>query len=235
MDLSEKLKTKNFVPKILTFGSCLSRYTADRYSNMYGAWTVSSVYHNRSDQFCEYFIDKKPEPDWGELTKSVLQEMTVNDKVGDEDPVQIIRNQTVDTMGLHNIREGLPVGLVKSGVPLDVILEQQDVDIVLMDNHMDLGAKLWYEKNGSKPFFMRSDYGPNFTDHYTLGPYLTADESAAYNNKIAAYLKTKLPRAKIIFLHFPISTKAQERRINMTLEFVDALNSDLMNLSLIHI
>jgi len=233
MSLSEKLKDDSFVPKILTFGSCLSRYTADRFSNLYGAWTVSSVYHNRSDQFCHYMIDSNPEPDWSLLLTDVLDEMGSNDKKGDEDPEQIIRNQSLQRIGLHNVREGLPVGNIKSGAPLGDILKQQDIDIILMDNHMDLGARLWVadDKGQSFPFFMRTDYVPNFKEHFQLGPYLTAEQSAAYNKRVVDFFKKTLPNAEIIFIHFPINKeRAQERRINMTMEFLEAFGHDAVRI-----
>jgi hypothetical protein len=232
MILSEKLKQDGFIPKILTFGSCLSRYTADRFSNLYGAWTISSIYHNRSDQFCHYQIDGNPQLNWSQLRDDVLRDMGCNDKAGDEDPEQIIRNQALSTMGLHNITPGLPVGNIKSGAPLHEILDQQDVDIILMDNHMDLGARIWVQQEAEKsfPFFMRTDYVSSFRDKFDLAPYLSAEQSATNNIRIAAYLKKRLPKAKIIFLHFPIDkVRAQERRINTTWEFVEALDTDIMS------
>ena len=191
---------------------------------------VSSVYHNRSDQFCRYIIDQQPQPDWLHLRDNVLREMGCNDKTGDEDPEQILRNQALATLGLHNIREGLPVGRIKSGAPLSDILAQQDIDIVLMDNHMDLGARLWVDAQGGVPypFFMRTDYVPGFKSRLELAPYLSAEQSAEYNLRIANYFKKLLPNTEIVFLHFPINkNKAQDRRVAMTWEFADTLGSKI--------
>ncbi len=45
---------------VCSFGSCLSANVATNLSKIYSEWyRISSVQHNRIDNFCDFYIDKK--------------------------------------------------------------------------------------------------------------------------------------------------------------------------------
>lgn len=77
--------------RIATFGSCLSRYTANSFVKLYGGEIVSSVYHNRSDAFVGKFIEKNWIIEDYASVKNLLKNDTQFENI-DQKSSQILKN-----------------------------------------------------------------------------------------------------------------------------------------------
>ena len=178
--------------KIATFGSCLSRYTANHYIKLYDGTVISSVYHNRSDAFIGKFIDKN----WKTIPIESLADNLKDSPDVDADnlPINILKNQYEETMGLHRLSKGIP--FLKA-------IENQEIDLLIMDNYIDLGAKLVKSNNFDGLFFKLGDIENN---NLEILDYLSPDESVENMNKIIGFFKEKSPKTQIIFINFPHNT-----------------------------
>jgi hypothetical protein len=200
---------------ILTFGSCLSRWTANHYARRYDAEVVSTTYHNRSDRFLEYVVAGRPGPDWDALERELCDDRRDKRTKG---VATVLRNQNPKTTGLHLMKG------VRGARPLLDLRKQ--VDLVFIDNHMDLGGRLWSKPDGAAPFFMRKDYAVRVADSYELGDYLSAEQSAAGITAIIKYFRERFRNARIVFLHFPFNTYPEESgRPERTRRFYEVFQS----------
>ncbi len=137
--------------------------------------------------------------------------------INDENPAIILANQNPETLGIHDL-QGTGIALKK--------LAAKDVDVILMDAHMDLGARLWSDKEGRFPFFMRQDLAPMVEKKWVQGDFLDPKVAAANNAKIAHDLKQKFARAHVIFLHFPHSAYGDaSARTQRTIAFCEEFNA----------
>lgn len=182
--------------KVITFGSCLSRYTANHYIKLFGGELISSVYHNRSDAFVNRFIENK----WGDVEyERILRAMADNSGTADEDNKSrnILKNQSRSEIGKHRLKSGLDLFLALDSSP----------DLILVDNYMDLSAKLAYEKsNGEGVLFKLGELRASQKDKFELGSHLDPIEAVSYMHKVIDYFKDKAPEANIVFINFPHDT-----------------------------
>ena len=197
--------------RIVTFGSCLSRYTADHYIRFFGGKIVSSVYHNRSDAFVGKFIDK----DWKIYDHAQIFPLLKNDNVienTDNQTSRLFRNQYPETMGTHNLSQG---------TLLFDVLNQKKADMIIIDNYVDLSALLLrFGKTDKEGVFLRPrDLKENYTD-FTLSDYLDPEHAVLCMQKIIAFFKEKIPSAMIVFMNFPYNTyDNKHNRITRTQEY----------------
>lgn len=212
-------------PRIVTFGSCLSFYTAREYVRLFGGKVVSTVYHNRSDAFVGKMLDKAwPVIPMAELQKELGIEDTRVDKTQNIDsiPYKILRNQFQDYMGLHRLPQG---------TPLFEILESQDVDIIIVDNYMDLSARLAIADNDdSQAIFLTLN--KKYVDvksggrDWQIGGFLPPAEGVRHMRRILDFFHKAVPGAHVIFMHFPHSTYADSpERVARTKEYEALLSS----------
>lgn len=125
--------------RIVTFGSCLSRYIARSYKRLYAGDIVSSVYHNRSDYFVECFLENSKQP----IDKEFISSLLINKEKNDES-IGILQNQTFDSCGKH---------LLDVQASIFDTIESGNYDLVFIDNFMDVASKLGLLQG--KNFFIR--------------------------------------------------------------------------------
>lgn len=183
--------------RIITFGSCLARYTADYYVRFFGGRVVSSVYHNRSDAFVGKFINK----DWEIYEHSYILPLLKQDNVvenTDNQTSRLFRNQYSETMGTHNLSQGKL---------LFDTLNEQKADMIIIDNYVDLSVLLLrFGKSDKEGIFLRPrDLKEDYTD-FTLSGYLSPEEAVLSMQKIITFFREKIPSSIIVFMNFPYNT-----------------------------
>lgn len=180
---------------IITFGSCLSRRTAERYKNAFNAKIVSSVYHNRSDIFLDRFVGDSNKPlDANSLARKY--------EIDDADQMALLTNQSPDGIGKH---------LLPDGNQLFDALGRDDISLILVDNFMDVASTAWHDPSSGDSFFATS---PKLKSNSSLQklPYLTPDAAAVNTRRIVSEFKARQPNTPIVFLHFPFSTYVGDQR-----------------------
>ena len=180
---------------IATFGSCLSRYTASHYTKLFGGKIISSVYHNRSDAFVGKFIDKN----WKDIEFDVLSSFlskSTEDLNVDNLPINILKNQYEEWMGLHGLKKGIP--FIES-------VNNKLIDFVIMDNYMDLSARLMQHESSAKFFLRPKDIFIN-KEGWVKEDFLDPVEGASGMLKIVNFIRSKSPKTKILFINFPFNT-----------------------------
>lgn len=170
-----------FQKRIVTFGSCLSRYTANQYTYLFGGSVVSSVFHNRSDLFVKKFLNESKDKTKFEELERILPNMS-------EIQAAILKNQILDSIGLHNLSRGISF--------FDAINQQPDY--LFLDNYIDVVGKVAVLENG-KEFFHKVTIDSNVT----LSELLDIDISIQNFTKIVKFAREITPRTKIVFITFP--------------------------------
>ena len=183
--------------KIITFGSCLSRLTAQRYIRIFGGEVISSVFHNRSDCFLGRFVDRTESfiPYEDLLTMLV----PASDEGGnpDDNSTRLVANQYEQFLGLHRLTPGVQVFEA---------LQQPDVGLIIFDNFNDLRARmLRLKSNPNIQVFLRPK---DFKDPeaWELGPELDPVEGAKAMSRILHLFKQLAPQAAVTFINLPHNT-----------------------------
>jgi hypothetical protein len=186
---------------VATFGSCLSRRTANILCRIISANLISSVYHNRSDCFVGRFIKNNWERlDYAKAIQCISQRKTSS--IEDKSDI-ILRNQCLDHIGLHRLSKGENfIQALGSGA----------IDYMIMDNYIDLAAKLIHVNSISKdPLFMRPlDLRESI--EFTSGDFLEPEDGAANMRKICDFILARSPKTKIFFINFPYNTYSSDAR-----------------------
>lgn len=183
--------------RIMTFGSCLSRATANSYTRLFGGRVISSVYWNRSDAFIGRFVDRTwAEYDFEEILSHTQSASATADMLDGEAIARVIlKNQYTSGLGLHRLPDGVQV--------LDV-LEQQLADLVIVDNYVDLTARLLFKRGDTHAGFFLRDF--DFIDKHhdwVAGEYLQPTAAVAGTQRLMQFFKTKMPKAHLVFINFP--------------------------------
>ncbi len=192
----EMIKIAELGQNVLTFGSCLSRFTAVALSHICGARPVCSVFNNRSDLFIRYFLEGSDLPlELGQVKAAVPLE---------RDQEMFFLRQKRNWLGLYN-----PIAEKQKNVTLWTCLERQNIGLIIADNYMDMTARdACLDVPGCRDirFFLPSKRTGQ--EKLLLGDYLDVEKSAENLGRIVAFLRDGFPRAKIVFLHFPYETYA---------------------------
>lgn len=191
---------------IMTFGSCFARRIAEQYVRVFGGKVISSVYHNRSDYFCQQFIDGVGvNHELDTLIKSIKKPENFMVENPDRDPFILLKNQHIDHIGLHSL---------KNGNNFLNALETKKIDIIIIDNFMDILARL-YQQDTKKLFFLpqpRIDE-LNATSYinkdWVLGELLDPQEGAEHLSRIVNHIHMKRPEANIFYANFPSTAYEQ--------------------------
>jgi hypothetical protein len=195
--------------KVLTFGSCLARYTSNSFLKLFPGELLGSVFHNRSDAFLANYVDNQWQlPDYNQLVQSL------DFKDEEEDTaVQVLSNQYPFAIGLHDLPE--------LHLPLLDRLEQTDFDLIIMDNYMDIRPCLMrpLDKPDERIFF-HSKYINNYDQRLDLVRELIPMNQSAENwYRILQWLRQKQPNAFIAFMQFPYNLYKDPVRIRRCQEF----------------
>ena len=161
--------------KIDTFGSCLSRYTANHYVRIFGGRCVTSVYHNRSDAFVSRFIDcKLDQIDFDDLAAKLIKNVDSNLNE-DNKPKNILKNQYEEWMGLHRL---------SSGTPFLKAIESTLLDVLFVDNYMDLAGRLVSESAETGGYFLRLGDFSSPSSKFVAGSYLSPEEGVSNMKRV---------------------------------------------------
>ncbi|MGX9967013.1 hypothetical protein ACVFYP_27065 [Roseomonas sp. F4] len=212
--------------RIVTFGSCLARFTGAALAKRFGTPLLGSVYHNRIDRFVPTYVTGETK----ELDPAVLRELVLlPDQIRAFQ--ELIGNQyRHQRLGMHALPRGRPgfMAAVESG----------DVDLVLLDNFMDLRARMLRPRRhpGSSLFFLYT-MAENTARLFAGQPLLDARDCAGHWAEMVAWLRRKLPRARIVFMPFPGSQYEQRPEIGLrSVALADAFDSaDCIRLPLLDI
>lgn len=175
-----------FSMKIVTFGSCLSRYTADTFIDMFGGNLVSCSHHNRIDRFVEVYL-KKTMP---QLPYEYIKALNLS-----ASNMQYIKNQYSSI--------GLGKHLLPNGV--DFFDAVKDADMIITDNFVDLCSKLQYSNSyPSSPLFFNSKNDSAAENIFYLeSEYLLVSDAIKNWEYLGHYLHKVAPKAKVFFVNFP--------------------------------
>lgn len=204
--------------RILTFGSCLSRYTAEHFVLLFGGRIVSCVYHNRSDAFVGKFLRRDwISYDFDEMFRLLKKDWTITHP--DADPALILRNQYKETLGLHRL---------PGGYSLFSALKRKNFDLIIADNYMDLAARLVSRKGDTNAgLFLRPYDFANDNPDWVRGEFLKPAEGVRYMQSILRFFKTKAPTAQIVFINFPYNMyRESPPRIVRTQEYEKLFSFD---------
>lgn len=191
--------------KILTFGSCLAKYTAKTYIGLINrnARLAGVVQHNRIDQFVKTYITHE------------IMEMPIKfiNSIYKNQNKLIIDNQKIThTLGKDPLCEH--DGFMDA-------LEYDNIDLIIIDNFIDLAAKLIYTKNRKFSIFANTK---ECTDLDLLNLYLEPNFLdlnqlyAEYCEKLLYFLRRKQPKAKIVFINFPYEHHHSKNIVNRCIE-----------------
>lgn len=196
--------------KVITFGSCLSRYVANCYIRLFGGELVSCVYHNRSDAFVKRFIYHE----WNAINvenifKSLDQDISLTDE--DNKAINILNNQTVEKAGKHRLSKGTSI--------LSALNE--NIDLIIVDNYMDLSARLAFQKSElqSGVFINLGKLKGEFANHYYSDEFISPESAVQYMDTIIKYFQEHAKKAQVVFINFPHNTYKDEDRIARTKEY----------------
>ena len=196
--------------RILTFGSCLARYTANNFIKLFGGEVVTSVFHNRSDAFIERFVDRNWVSYEFEEMNRLLRPLSADDNP-DADPALILRNQYEEWIGLHRLPKG--IGLFEG-------LRHKSYDLIIADNYMDLAGRLVSKPGDSRAgIFLRPTDFEVEDPNWVYGDFLTPEAGVHYMKRILEFFRSQAPEAKLVFMNFPYNTYKAMNRIKRTKEY----------------
>jgi len=190
--------------RIITFGSCLARYTAKAILRRQEGKLLGCVQHNRIDRFVAIHVDRTA----SETPREVLAGLEY--KAGQEGRCRrVIENQYADgNLGRHGIHQTSPgfMPAVRDGAS----------DLVILDNFLELRAKLMLPLDGSTGLFFPPVTVANAASFFEVGPHIEPQEAATNWVRLVAWLRLSLPRAKFVFLPFPGEQYEDKPQIGVT-------------------
>jgi len=184
--------------KIMTVGSCLSVGVANSLKEMGSYTRVSSVQHNRIDQFVDTLILKT-------LTQTTLKNNELILK-SEYEHTNVIQNQVEDW--------GLGKSLPEKGDtllhPSKVILEGQ-VDLLIIDTFPDLYFKTYYAEDKKSRLFLNEVYFENIPDNYVFDTQLMPIQEIIKNyDLLMNFVTSNNPNVKCIIINFPVNLNPKE-------------------------
>lgn len=190
--------------KMAVVGSCLSNLTAERLCFDYGFEPRFCVHNNRSDNFLRYHIEQSSQM----IPMDYLDSFLVDKEPYAVDARIYLTNQQPDQVGYMGF-EGRKV----AGVSMFEEMANDPVDVILMDNYMDLGSRLMVHKDpefAGSPIFLNPHFYENsdeIVEKFEFTDFLTPREAAENWAKIIGFFRKLQPKAKIVFMCFPYSTR----------------------------
>ncbi|MGL4600195.1 MAG: hypothetical protein ACRCVE_01555 [Plesiomonas sp.] len=179
---------------ICTIGSCLSANVGYQLKNTMSDWhRVSSVQHNRIDQFSSIYIERKtPEISLKDIDFELSEKYSY---------VNVIDNQ-IRWVGL-----GLSLPKEDEKIPLmDIMncINSGKVDVFIFDNFAELFFKVYRHIETSSLMFINEGYLTKKTKKFNfINAFISEDEFKESYNAVFNYITKKNPQAKIVFIPFP--------------------------------
>lgn len=199
--------------KILTFGSCLSRYIAHSIMKMRpDAEIIGSVYHNRIDRFVDTYVDKTEQ----ELPHEWIDRLKFKPEM-EKDARAIIENQYLSgTLGKHLLNANA-LGFM-SGIA--------SADLILMDNFMDMCAFTLRPIGGGPQIFFNDKATENAREFLEPVGFVDVTVAARKWERLVEWVRAQNPTAQIVFTNFPCRHHTNPVIARRTDEFASAFNSD---------
>lgn len=194
--------------RILTFGSCFSRYVAQSYIDMFGGKLISCSYHNRIDRFTSLYINKKEV----EIPLDYINSLGISDE-----NLKYVNNQYKD--------HGLGKHLLPGG---ELFFESlsQGVDLIICDNFMDICAKLQTSKEYGLKLFLNHRNDEAVQKHFKIEDnFLDLHEALDGWRVFGDFLSESAPNAKIFFLNFPYNHSQNKDVSSRSVFFSDNFKS----------
>jgi hypothetical protein len=194
--------------KIATFGSCLSRYTANAMLRMFPVELVSCVFHNRSDAFLNNFVRGAYQlPDYNEVAKRLSVDIVHRGNV-----LQSVLNQYPETIGLHNLPEGIPFMRA---------LQEETLDLIILDNYMDITPVLKIPEWDTETSLFLNTANVRNADAIFVpgGQQLTINTMIRNWREMLNLMRKMQPTATIVFINFPANLYENPRRLARTQAF----------------
>jgi hypothetical protein len=196
--------------KIITFGSCLSATVANQLEEMGNYYRVSSVQHNRIDQFIENYIYK---------TTSPLQEEDLMLKVKEQfGYVNVFRNQFENS----ELGKALPFKREQSSLKHPIkARDEGNIDLLFIDNYPDMFFKVYKHNTKGSKFFINKGYLVEEPQNMEFINYLLDPEEAfTYYDDLINYYESKSQNLVTVFIHFPVNLKLNNALNNREQSFI---------------
>lgn len=183
---------------ICSFGSCLSANIAYQVKNIIPYWyRVSSVQHNRIDQFNQIYI------------KKIYPELTLKDIDLKLDHKYHYVN-TIDNQ-IRGVGLGRSLPKTDDKIPLNDIIhciESGKIDIFIFDNFAELLFKIYKHNTLGTPMFINEGYLVEKTKLFEfINNFISIEDfKGSYENTIS-FITQKNPNCKIVLIPFPIINK----------------------------
>ncbi len=201
--------------KIFTFGSCFAASVADQLCRIFPAnyERVSTVQHNRIDQFVGAYIHETSEPVFSmDIIVSPIPKVA-----------SVFANQ-YDDVGLgRSLPYGLqpdilthPITTIKGGC-VDLVLIDPFADILFRLNRI-LGTKKYM-------YFHPSQFNSIETDYEPISTFLSPKGAAIGYVDLLNHIRKYSPDAKAVFMNFPMNLRGKQDLTERTYAFEDAVHS----------
>lgn len=183
---------------IVTVGSCLAANVAHEIENLKNNFLrISSVQHNRIDQFVEIYINQIYVP---------LKETDLNLKVKDQySNVNVFRNQFEDI----ELGKALPFNKDINSLqhPIKAI-EERNISLLLIDNYPDMFFKVYKHKEKGSKFFINKAYlEEEPSEMEFINSFLDPGTAIEMYDQLITYCKSFNENLITVFIHFPINLK----------------------------
>lgn len=216
-----KITYKQSNYNILTFGSCLSRFSALAISKLYSANVLCTIFNNRTDLFIKNILNNY------DLTIS-LEDLKKNIELS-EDGERFFLRQKRDFIGIYN-----PLNPSTKQKNLWDCIKNETIDLIIIDNYMDIVAKSTYidsdsdNKNDAERFFLPKSNTLN-QEKLVIENYLDINESIKNFIFLSQFFHNNFPNSKIVFLNFPYDTypdgsSSKKRFISFNKRFISSFN-----------
>ncbi|WP_058961882.1 hypothetical protein [Type-E symbiont of Plautia stali] len=189
---------------VSSFGSCLSANIAYNLTNIYSEWCrISSVQHNRIDQFNEIYLTKKhPQLSISDLKFELSDTFSY---------VNTIDNQ------LNGVGLGKALPRKEDKLPLINFFDAVNfgkIDLFIFDNFAELLFKVYKHKLLGTPMFINEKYLTSKASEFEfINSFISGECLVDSYDSVFTYLTLKNPKTKIAFIPFPINLKND---INLT-------------------
>lgn len=199
--------------KVVTFGSCLSRYSVNALQARSEVKLVGAVYHNRADRFVDHYIDKVSE----EPSPELIEQMVLSESGAARCKLMLDNQLTTRKLGHHAIHNQLGF--------LDAL--DSELDLIVMDNFVDIIAKLAAPKGSAPSLFLTFTDCTNLSDIFDIEKdYLDIDVAVEKWQKIISWVREKQPNTPIVFFNFPMHHHPNAALRDRSKEFAEKFKAD---------
>lgn len=215
-----KITYKQSNYNILTFGSCLSRFSALAISKLYSANVICTIFNNRTDLFIKNILNNY------DLTIS-LEDLKKYIELS-KDGERFFLRQKRDFIGIYN-----PLNPSTKQKNLWDCIKNETIDLIIIDNYMDIVARSVYidtcdNKNDAERFFLPKSNTLN-QEKLVIENYLDINESIKNFIFLSQFFHNNFPNSKIVFLNFPYDTypdgsSSKKRFISFNKRFISSFN-----------